>query len=230
MADCHFLSQFRRLNPPIFVISVAPHQHDSPGAVTVALTHPDDSHSRARESGATMDKQTPYRPINGSGKVGHMIRTLDSKQTLPIFTKLDHAPHSRSKTGGGVPYSGSNIATESLFAEIFSDDAEKLTLLAANEGIDDQRAAEMNAINQSDQQILLAQQQQAAQEAQTAKQIRDYWKPQVNAARIKWGKLSEEELIRSDGNQQTLVGLIQKRYGVTREDAETQVGAFFGRR
>jgi len=52
------------------------------------------------------------------------------------------------------------------------------------------------------------------------------WQQQVGAAEKTWGKFTEDELIKLDGHEQKLVGLIQERYAVTHENAEQQVKSF----
>ena len=57
--------------------------------------------------------------------------------------------------------------------------------------------------------------------------IKGKWKQQVGAAKIAWGKLTEDELLKIEGHEEKLAGLVQERYGVTRDDAKKQVKAFF---
>jgi len=56
------------------------------------------------------------------------------------------------------------------------------------------------------------------------------WKQQVGAAKIAWGKLSEDELLKLEGHRDKLAGLIQERYAITRDEAERQVERFFTNR
>ena len=53
------------------------------------------------------------------------------------------------------------------------------------------------------------------------------WKQQLGAAKIAWGKLTEDELLRLEGHEQKLAGLVQERYAITRDEADKQVKAFF---
>lgn len=53
------------------------------------------------------------------------------------------------------------------------------------------------------------------------------WKQQVGAAKIAWGKLTEDELLKLEGHQDKLAGLVQERYAITRDEAEKQVRDFF---
>jgi uncharacterized protein YjbJ (UPF0337 family) len=41
-----------------------------------------------------------------------------------------------------------------------------------------------------------------------------------------WGKLTDDDLRVLEGNRDQLVGSVQKRYGIAKEEAETQVSEF----
>lgn len=60
----------------------------------------------------------------------------------------------------------------------------------------------------------------------SADEIKGKWKQQVGAAKIAWGKLTEDELLKSEGHEQKIAGLIQERYAITRDEAEKQVKDF----
>jgi len=49
----------------------------------------------------------------------------------------------------------------------------------------------------------------------------------VGKARASWGELTDNELTKAEGRADQLAGLIQERYGKTREDAELEVRRFF---
>tara|TARA_R110002012_G_scaffold53920_1_gene138219 strand:- start:79 stop:291 length:213 start_codon:yes stop_codon:yes gene_type:complete len=57
-------------------------------------------------------------------------------------------------------------------------------------------------------------------------EIKGKWKQQLGGAKIAWGKLTDDELLESEGHAQKLAGLIQERYAVSREEAEKQVREF----
>lgn len=59
-----------------------------------------------------------------------------------------------------------------------------------------------------------------------ADELKGKWKQQVGAAKLAWGKLTEDELLQAEGRQDKLAGLIQERYGIAREEAEKQVKEF----
>ena len=58
-------------------------------------------------------------------------------------------------------------------------------------------------------------------------EMKGQWKQHVGAAKIAWGKLTEDELLKLEGHEQKLAGLVQERYAVTRDEADKQVKAFF---
>ncbi len=49
------------------------------------------------------------------------------------------------------------------------------------------------------------------------------WKQFKGQAKTKWGKLTDDDLDQVEGSRDKLVGLIQERYGKTREAAEEEV-------
>lgn len=53
------------------------------------------------------------------------------------------------------------------------------------------------------------------------------WKQLTGKAKAAWGELTDDELTRIEGNAEKLSGLIQERYGKTKEEAEQEVRAFF---
>jgi uncharacterized protein YjbJ (UPF0337 family) len=50
------------------------------------------------------------------------------------------------------------------------------------------------------------------------------WKQLKGEIRNRWGRLTDDELDPVGGNAEKLVGLIQERYGVAREEAERELG------
>jgi len=57
--------------------------------------------------------------------------------------------------------------------------------------------------------------------------LKGQWKQLLGKAKTTWGKLTDDELLKIEGNAQRLTGLVQERYGATREEAEKQVKKFF---
>jgi uncharacterized protein YjbJ (UPF0337 family) len=57
-------------------------------------------------------------------------------------------------------------------------------------------------------------------------QMKGNWKQFVGKAKEKWGKLTDNDWQVVDGKRDQLVGRIQERYGIAREQAERQVADF----
>ena len=54
-------------------------------------------------------------------------------------------------------------------------------------------------------------------------QIEGKWKQMKGAAQAKWGELTDDEVDEIEGDRERLIGKIQEKYGVAREEAESQV-------
>jgi hypothetical protein len=65
-----------------------------------------------------------------------------------------------------------------------------------------------------------------AEEVARVALIQKRWSAAVPKASTLWSRLSPDELRLSRGNVHKLAGLIQLRYGTTREDSDSQVAAF----
>jgi uncharacterized protein YjbJ (UPF0337 family) len=59
--------------------------------------------------------------------------------------------------------------------------------------------------------------------------IKGKWHQLKGKARAQWGKLTDDELERINGDGEQLVGLVQERYGYARDKARQEVDAFFDR-
>jgi uncharacterized protein YjbJ (UPF0337 family) len=57
-------------------------------------------------------------------------------------------------------------------------------------------------------------------------QIRGNWKQLKGSARKAWGDLTDDDLDKVEGERERLVGKIQVRYGVAKEEAERRVDAW----
>jgi len=49
------------------------------------------------------------------------------------------------------------------------------------------------------------------------------WKQATGKAKEEWGDLTDDDLVRIAGKRDQLVGRIQERYGIAKEEAERQV-------
>lgn len=52
------------------------------------------------------------------------------------------------------------------------------------------------------------------------------WKQHVGNAKVAWGKLTNDQLLQTEGHYQKLVGLVEEKYAITRIAADKQVRAF----
>ena len=57
-------------------------------------------------------------------------------------------------------------------------------------------------------------------------QIRGNWKQFKGHIRQQWGKLTDDEIDQIEGHREVLIGKLQERYGIAREEAEKQVKEF----
>jgi uncharacterized protein YjbJ (UPF0337 family) len=57
-------------------------------------------------------------------------------------------------------------------------------------------------------------------------QVEGKWKQYKGQAKEKWGKFTDDDLDVIDGRRQQLIGKIQERYGVAKEEAEKQADEF----
>lgn len=52
------------------------------------------------------------------------------------------------------------------------------------------------------------------------------WKQLKGGVKTRWAALSDDDLLDIDGHRDRLIGTIQERYGIARENAEQQVREF----
>jgi uncharacterized protein YjbJ (UPF0337 family) len=55
-------------------------------------------------------------------------------------------------------------------------------------------------------------------------QMKGNWNQLVGKAKEKWGRLTDDDWKVVEGKRDQLVGKIRERYGITREEAERQLG------
>ena len=55
------------------------------------------------------------------------------------------------------------------------------------------------------------------------------WKQLKGKARKKWGKLTDDDLDRISGSRDELIGVLQERYGKSREEIEKEVDSWESR-
>jgi uncharacterized protein YjbJ (UPF0337 family) len=56
--------------------------------------------------------------------------------------------------------------------------------------------------------------------------IAGQWKQLSGQIKEKWGKLTDDDLKRAEGNSEYLAGKIQERYGIAKDVADKQVKEF----
>ncbi|MGB2636267.1 MAG: CsbD family protein [Candidatus Acidiferrum sp.] len=52
------------------------------------------------------------------------------------------------------------------------------------------------------------------------------WKQYSGKAKEKWGKLTDDDLTTISGKRDQLIGKVQERYGIAKDQAEAQVDEF----
>jgi uncharacterized protein YjbJ (UPF0337 family) len=73
------------------------------------------------------------------------------------------------------------------------------------------------------------QEQQQQSSLPSIDEVKGKWKQHVGAAKIAWGNLTEDELLKSEGHEQKLAGIVQERYAITRDEADKQVKNFLSK-
>jgi uncharacterized protein YjbJ (UPF0337 family) len=57
-------------------------------------------------------------------------------------------------------------------------------------------------------------------------QIEGNWKQFTGKVKAQWGELTDDDLDRIEGHREELIGKIETRYGIAKEEAERQVRDF----
>ncbi len=60
-------------------------------------------------------------------------------------------------------------------------------------------------------------------------QVQAQWKQLGGRIKEKWGKLTDDDVTTAAGKRETLVGKLQERYGMLKEDAERALDEFIAR-
>jgi uncharacterized protein YjbJ (UPF0337 family) len=56
--------------------------------------------------------------------------------------------------------------------------------------------------------------------------IQGKWTQLKGSLKTQWGKLTDDDLTRADGNREYLVGRLQERYGWQKDKAEQEIQAY----
>ena len=59
--------------------------------------------------------------------------------------------------------------------------------------------------------------------------VQGKWKQLRGAAKDNWGKLTDDDLDQAEGHRDKLIGKVQEKYGIARDEAEKQVDAWIAR-
>ncbi len=59
--------------------------------------------------------------------------------------------------------------------------------------------------------------------------IKGNWKQMTGEAKSQWGKLTDDDVQQAAGERDKLVGKVQERYGLAKDEAERQVDEFAAR-
>jgi uncharacterized protein YjbJ (UPF0337 family) len=59
--------------------------------------------------------------------------------------------------------------------------------------------------------------------------VKGKWQQLKGEVQSQWGKLTDDDFDRIEGDREKLIGRVQERYGYAREDAKREVDAFFNR-
>ncbi len=59
--------------------------------------------------------------------------------------------------------------------------------------------------------------------------IKGKWKEIKGGIKQQWGKLTDDEITQSEGDQDKMLGLLQKNYGYSKETAEKEYKKFMSR-
>jgi uncharacterized protein YjbJ (UPF0337 family) len=57
-------------------------------------------------------------------------------------------------------------------------------------------------------------------------QIKGKWTQIKGAVKAQWGKLTDDDLAVIEGDSEKLIGKIQERYGIAREEAKARIDAW----
>lgn len=59
--------------------------------------------------------------------------------------------------------------------------------------------------------------------------VKGNWKQMTGKVKEEWGDLTDDDIKEAEGDRDQLVGKIQAKYGIAKEEAEKQVDSFASR-
>lgn len=54
-------------------------------------------------------------------------------------------------------------------------------------------------------------------------QVQGKWEQFKGSARTKWGKLTDSDFEKAAGHRDRMVGIVQEKYGIAKDEAERQI-------
>lgn len=60
-------------------------------------------------------------------------------------------------------------------------------------------------------------------------EVKGKWTQMTGSIKAKWGELTDDDLKEAEGNRDILIGKIQEKYGIAKEEAEKQVNDWMGK-
>lgn len=59
--------------------------------------------------------------------------------------------------------------------------------------------------------------------------LKGKWKQMTGEVKAQWGKLTEDEILQTEGDMERLQGKIQEKYGYSKDEAKREVNNFLNR-
>jgi uncharacterized protein YjbJ (UPF0337 family) len=59
--------------------------------------------------------------------------------------------------------------------------------------------------------------------------LKGKWKEIKGEVKVKWGKLTDDDLTAVEGEKEKLIGILQQKYGYAKDKAEQEYKDFIGR-
>ncbi len=160
------------------------------------------------------------------------MKKFKEQNAIVVDSPIDSTVDSTvASTSNSTVKTGSNVETANQPQQLSSDsnaaNSEPMPDPAPTDPIEPVDPLQVTAEDNDD---MSQPQQQQPQQMQQSMPIVDVikanWTQQIGAAKIAWGKLTEDELLKTEGHAQKLSGLVQERYAIKRDEAEKQVKKF----
>lgn len=185
------------------------------------------------------ENDTPQKPGNGemmdvpafvvqgsssSNMPEHLTQNHDRHQKQQAQQQQEHQQKKSTKDGEKTDLAQQGDASIDQKKQQQQDDKHQQLDQQDHVG-KDQDKSKKNDRQQQPHQQQQAQPQQH-QGSATVDVFKGKWQQQIGAAKVMWGKLTDDELLKTEGHAQKLAGLVQERYAIERGEADKQVKAF----